>query len=237
MRSIGVYMAARLLCSAVVALIAMAGSAPAGLNQFARVSIDADPATWGEYTIDTLVSSYTSAFTIAIVARDVVDLDTYSFSIVYDNRKLTYVNASADLNVTVRNILRAHGGEIVWFPTRKPGPTHDTVMISCTLVGQDTALSANGSGLLGIIQFNTAALPGDTARVHLQEALMLDTYRREDSLTDLHDARVVLSAPLSVPALRLAGIAPCFSILLIIGVRTVYRIQGRTGVGKERKRA
>jgi hypothetical protein len=154
----------------------------------ASVAIDTDLNTLTDVESVLPVAVY-DEFSVAIVAQDVVNLDTYQVEVQFDPDLLMFVNGVEDNpEAEINNILKANGGQTLGFQAvqTKPG----VVNITNALIGSDEEISPEGSGLLAILTFKVTGDLKDSY-LTLGNVFFKDHIGEEKQLTLLNNANIV----------------------------------------------
>lgn len=158
----------------------------AGPNSGATISIDMDPGTFGAGLVDATRTSPDTGeqFDVLVVTNNVINFDTYTFRLVFDRTKLSYVFASFDSGSIV-NILKTKGGSTIGLDPKKitGSGNIDTLELSYTLTGSDTVQAPEGFGLIAMARFKSLLLlPAQSCQISVVSASFLDSYYQRDDL-------------------------------------------------------
>jgi len=156
-----------------------------GLNSSAQIAIDMDISTTDYDASISAIENKASVNTeqtisVAIVAQNVNNLDTYQMDVVYDPDILELVNTVEDDPVVagLTNILKKNKGFTLGFTATKTQA--GMVNIANTLVGNNPDQAPEGSGIMAILTFRKLQ-PKETvlsvANVHF-----IDSFRKQDTI-------------------------------------------------------
>ncbi|MCP4105963.1 MAG: hypothetical protein GY749_10565 [Desulfobacteraceae bacterium] len=159
----------------------------AGQNASAGCILDMDIAThsYEQVISSTDIESNTRAYTddiisVAIVAQNVSNIDTYQAEVMYDPTVLQYIEAWEDAPMHgIKNVLKTRGGTSIGFQAveRKAG----VVNIANTLTRADISEAPEGSGVLAVMRFKV--LTGDSTELGLRNVCFVDSFQNRDFIT------------------------------------------------------
>jgi hypothetical protein len=124
--------------------------------QTPTVSIDGNPETEGiSPPPQSVITGET--FIIAVTARNVENLHSYSFKCQFDSRIVNFNNAVSKLSPLSTAFLETRNGSIAAFLAL---PSGGNAEIAATLSGNDSTKCVSGDGILGFLSF-TAKVNGN----------------------------------------------------------------------------
>ncbi|NWH04839.1 hypothetical protein [Desulfobacter latus] len=111
---------------------------------------------------------------VAVVARNVSNLDTYQVEVHFDPESLMFTAGFEDnLQKGLKGYLKQNGGISLWMPATKVAP--GVVNLSNALVGNNIALAPDGTGILGLMHFKVLQ-QSENNRISLHHARFIDSY-------------------------------------------------------------
>lgn len=151
----------------------IAGASFVGPNAGASVLVDLDPSAAG-YQATRTVSRNTS-FQVDIIARNIVNLDTYDLQfMVSDPGKLQILEAKEG------PALKSSGGTTL-FMAQKIG--EDIIQLTDSLSGNKPALAPDGEGVIAHVSLKMLSA-ADSAAVSFKNVMFWDSNNEKDSITE-----------------------------------------------------
>ncbi len=186
------------------------GGVTAGPNSEAQLLIDTDPQTIGIGSIEgTRSMAANGEVTIAVVANDVKNLDTYAFRLTFDRSLLTYEHSSVDLtDPETANILAVNGGTVCCQGTTiltGASSDIDTLEFYYSLVGTDTIEAPDGFGLVASVTFSSTLSPGASAQIEIASAEFVSSDYERDYVATLGSGTITLLPVYSLSVESTAG--------------------------------
>jgi len=179
-----------------ITFLMMSQTAMAGPNALSGCALDMDYSTHdydifiSEKDIESQITARASDdITIAVVAQNVSDLDTFQVEVNYDSSLIAFIQGVKSDN-NIDPFLSQHGGNAVGFQAveRQAG----TVNIACALTGQDKEQAPEGSGIIALLHFK---ILNDQHIIHLSlsNVNFLNADFIKDSIINTMDA--IISKP------------------------------------------
>jgi len=169
----------------VALLISFTTTILAGENTRAGVSIDFDYTHAGDNGktvvagIDTLEDVQ-----FEVYCHNAHNLAAFEIKIIYDTTKLTYTSFYEDNAITgENNFLKSAGGTILSLVST---PQAGILIVAAAIQHADTVNSPEGSGLLGVVKFTTAATPIVDAELGFNQVIYRSAVGEEDTVTELN---------------------------------------------------
>jgi hypothetical protein len=126
-------------------------------------SVDIEPSTTA-YMNDTI--------TLAIVAQEVSNLDTYQLDVTFDPSKLVFLKGYSEVpSYGIQNFLKTNGGSTIGFQAFEK--SSGVISIVNTLVGKNMDQAPEGSGILAILRFKL--LEDGQSQIQLKNIHFLDS--------------------------------------------------------------
>jgi len=157
----------------------------AGPNSNASCSLDMDIRT--DSIEDSIVAYKNDIIWVAVIAKDVYNLDTYQVEIEFDDSIFQFLGGYEDAQYNgIENLLHKNGGETLAFKAveHKPG----LINIANSMPGKSEKLAPEGSGIIAIIQFKL--LSEHSASLSLRNVNFLDVNNVRDQIRQLSDATI-----------------------------------------------
>lgn len=168
-------------------IITLQHTSHAGQNASAGCSLDMDIATHSYEPVISLtdiesnIRAYANdVISVAVVAQNVSNIDTYQAEVTYDTTTLQFMEAWEDAPMHgIKNVLKTNHGTSIGFQVteREPG----VVNIANTLTGTDISEAPEGSGILAVMRFKV--LTGDSAELGLRNICFADSFQNKDFIT------------------------------------------------------
>ena len=166
----------------------------AGDNQNASCSLDMniDSISYDNTVctkdIEPTISAYANeTITVAIVAHNVINLDTYQAEILFDNDHLKFIKAYENVPAMgITNILKANGGTTIGFQAslKKAG----IINIANSLVGKNKDQAPEGSGICAILRFKV--LKDSKSELILKHVYFVDSDQQKDHIVQTNNAQI-----------------------------------------------
>jgi len=142
------------------------------------IGLDMAPGTFGKHRVESaaFISGPNAEVWVNVVCMDAVNLDTYTFRVVYPNQNLECRPASAEDFINERgNFLASRNGSVCcWQAQKYAGATHDTIAIAHSIIGQDSAAAPDGFGLLAALRFKALLSAGQSDSIRIVDAAFVD---------------------------------------------------------------
>jgi len=123
---------------------------------------------------------------LAIVAQNVVNLDTYQVEITFDPDRLEFINGMEENPFSdIHNLLKKNGGSTIGFQAVERNPGVVNVSNSLTLENVDEA--PEGSGIIGLLRFKVIDTLPDNS-ISLINVHFMDTYQNDFLVTNTINA-------------------------------------------------
>ena len=157
----------------------------AGENIRAGISFDFDYTHAGDNGITIVTGVDTSEdVQLEIRCHNANNLAAFEIKIAYDTTKLTYKSFYEDNVITGEdNFLKLAGGTIL---SLVPSPKAGILTIAAAIQHADNANSPEGSGLLGVVKFTTAATPIVDAELDFNRVIYRSAGGEEDTITEIN---------------------------------------------------
>jgi hypothetical protein len=124
---------------------------------------------------------------LAIVAQNVVNLDTYEVVVSYDATQLTFVEGMEDSSfIDVENLLKLNGGTTTGFTAVES--SSGVVNVANALNYEDTSEAPEGTGIIGLLRFSV--LTEDSIDVTITSANFLNSYGYNQSISSLSNLTI-----------------------------------------------
>jgi hypothetical protein len=169
-------------------VLSFSGFCYAGQNSVAACRLDMDSSTWSyEDTSLADIEQMAIGFkndklTVAVVAQNVSNLDTYQVEIHFNPDVLMFENGNENSQNNGRvNLLKINGGSTIGFQAieNKPG----VINISNTLIGTNTVQAPEGTGILAILTFKV--IDQQATNLTVSNVYFIDSDRNEDFITTI----------------------------------------------------
>ncbi|MCP4105962.1 MAG: hypothetical protein GY749_10560 [Desulfobacteraceae bacterium] len=174
----------------IAGIILIFGTYPAwaGPNSSAGCALDMDYTTHdydphiSSKDIETAITAQANdEIWVAVVAQNVINLDTYQAEVDFDIKCLEFMEGYEDNPLGgIDNLLKKNGGTSVGFSVTEKRP--GTINIANSLIGDDETEAPEGSGIIALLKFKVLDCTSDH-RMTLSDVNYLDSGGTDDSIT------------------------------------------------------
>ncbi len=137
------------------------GISHAGSNASAGCALDMDyttrdydPEDLSKDIDSTLTAEANQEITIAIVAQNVSNLDTYRVEVNFDPNHMKFIEGyEEDAFNGITNLLKTNGGRTIWIAPREKEDAPGKIVMANSLVGSDEDQAPEGTGIIALLKF------------------------------------------------------------------------------------
>jgi len=175
----------RFITLSFLVFIIFSGISYAGEKSSAVCKLDMDI-----FTADTesgITAYIGDVISVAVIAQNVNNLDTYQAEIYYAPAVLEFIEGYEDASIAgIKNLLKTNKGKTIGFQAVETEP--GIVNIANSLTGTDTSEAPEGSGVIALLKFRVIDNIPET--LSLANVYFVDSFQNQNLITDTGDGNI-----------------------------------------------